>query len=394
MDGTLALWFEEKNADITSESPTPTLQLHVNLWRDLDENFNFLDLGFLLADVQNLGRLYLYLPASIERECIYDLSNALKDQDTLNAVFNDVNIIGPETDEYFTVTTVAKKQKLIHRVDVENDLDISHITNPGHPNGTVIAVKSVCCDRITDAFDQHPTASQYIRIRVFLRGDARNLFTTIDSAAGIGFSLSQDFLETTEFRLNERRSYPQTILQRAAKGELRLLSVHYFLIRSRDYQLSSQHQTFRKIRNLEDGIWAEYLDIGLTASEKIRAKPNGMIIYQWREIADSQPQKDTGHPKGMDDFIAYASFRIAKSRLYVYLAAAFAVGGVGSALCNVILALIEKQSPSSGSSWSQVINNIYTLIILITLSFVPTASSFLHRKLCDFIEKIKIKYRN
>ena len=335
MNGTLALWYESKSSsgvDILGPSRpvrAPIVRLHVNLWRDIDKAFNFLDVGFLLSEAQDLERLYLYLPAPLDRGSIFDLSNALKDADTLNAVFNEVAEVEREADEHFTVKT-ASAVRMIHHVDPKLDLAVNAVNVPGRGQGTIFALKSELCRRISN--EAAPAHEHYVRLRVFLRGQARNLFTTDDKTAGLGLSLTQDVLETTEFRLNERRSYPPSMLQRATLGQVRLKSVHYFLIRSKEFQLGSQHQNFRKVRYLENDIWTNYLAVGQPDKRPFgRAKlAEGMIIYQWREIADDE--------KTLNDFIAYASFRMARTKILAYLVAILAIGGVGSALLNVTIA--------------------------------------------------------
>jgi hypothetical protein len=346
MSGTLALWYESKTASnidapIDPKDPAnPHLRLHINLWRDIDKNFNFLDIGLLLTHVDFIGRIYLYLPASIEKSSIFDLSNALKDGETLNAVFNEVSILQREEDNYFFIKTKSDTPRIIHQFHTENDVAVNSVNVPGSPQGTIIALKNSICERISDP--KNCRSEHYIRLRIFLKGEARNLFTTEDRAASVGLSLTQDILETTEFRLNERRSYPADILQRAAQGSFVLDSIHYFLIRDRGYQLSSQHQTFRKVRHLEYDIWTTYLEVGQPAKHK-RLKSQstgGMAIYQWREIASIG--------KEIDDFIAYASFRTVRPRIAAYLVAILAIGGVGSAVLNCTLSLIETFSTSYG----------------------------------------------
>lgn len=303
------------------------MRLHVNLWRDIDKDFNFLDVGFLLEEVDDLDRLYLYIPGPIDPACFFDLSSALKDADTLNAVFNEVAVIQREADEHFIVATDSVKLRVIHHINPDRDLAIYPINVPGRGRGTIVALKTALCARIGDPMQA--AHEHYVRLRVFLRGEARNLFSTEESAPGVGLSLTQDVLETTEFRLNERRSYPPLILQRSMLGQVRLKSVHYFLIRSKNHQLGSQHQNFRKVRNLEPEIWTSYLRVGQPPPRRWGRKPraDGMIIYQWRAIAKDE--------KPLDDFIAYASFRIVQAKIPAYLVAILAIGGVGGALLNV-----------------------------------------------------------
>lgn len=356
MNGTLALWYESKTSEERRSEATrrrggePSVRLHVNLWRDIGKDFNFLDVGFLLEEVGDLDRLYLYIPGPIDPTCFFDLSSALKDADTLNAVFNEVAVIKREADEHFIVATGSSKLRVIHHVKPDRDLAVYPINVPGRGRGTIVALKTAFCARIGD--QTQADHEHYVRLRIFLRGEARNLFSTEESAPGVGLSLTQDVLETTEFRLNERRSYPPLILQRSMLGPVSLKSVHYFLIRSKNHQLGSQHQNFRKVRNLEPDIWTSYLRVGLPSPGRFGRRPqaDGMIIYQWRAIA-------TEEEKPLDDFIAYASFRIVQAKIPAYLVAILAIGGVGSALLNVGIAALHWMygelgwpKPSSGLS--------------------------------------------
>lgn len=355
----------------------PLVRLHVNLWRDISKKFNFLDIGFHLEETADLDRLYLYLPAPIEIASIYDLSNALKEADTLNAVFNEVAAIEREADEHFIIKTDTSR-RIIHHVDPARDISVLPVPIPGRPCGTTITLKSALCARINDQKNRAP--QHYVRLRIFLHGDAQNLFTTEDGATSLGLSLTQDMLETTEFRLNERRSFPHVILERAAEGQVRLESVHYFLIRSKDHQLGSQHQNFRKVRHLEPDIWTSYLLVGQPTPRKWSRKPraDGMIIYQWRAIA--RKDKATNQPVYLDDFIAYASFRIAKDKILAYFVAALAIGGVGSALLNVGLSGLARflkifEWGPLGVGWS----NLITGFILGLAALAPMWFSKLKR---------------
>ncbi|WP_157099178.1 hypothetical protein [Novosphingobium rosa] len=338
MNGTLALWCQRLKLEGGSEK-LPAVQLHVNLWRDLDKHFNFLDVGFVLEEVESLERLCLYLPAPIEAEAIFDLSGALSDPDTLNAVFNDVSLISTDADDHFVVRTGQvgegkEKLRTIHKLDPRKDIAVEKVNVHGQRRGTTISLNTALCRRIRSLSPE--TNDHYVRLRIYLQGEARTLFTTEDTPKGLGLSLTQDVLETTEFRLNERRSYPADILRRADQGKLNLRSVHYFLIRRKDYQLGSQHQNFRKVRYLEHHIWNSYIQVGFpqgSGARKSALSSEGMIIYQWREKVEEG--------KSLNDFIAYASFRTVRSKIPAYIFAAFAIGGIGSAVHNVVVACLQ-----------------------------------------------------
>jgi hypothetical protein len=358
------------NAECRPATTQPRLRLHINLWRDLGKKFNFLDVGLLLTDVEKIDRIYLYLPTHINAKDVFDLSGALKDVETLNAVFNEVSALVRDKDRYFVVAAKPEKLRAIYKINVAQDISIDPVNVPGKSNGTIIALNNCLCTDIVEADKLHK--EHYVRIRIFLEGPAQNLFSTEDRAASVGLALTQDILETTEFRLNERRSFPPDVLQRTADGQFFLESVHYFLIRSRDYQLSSQHQNFRKVRRLEDEIWSSYLSVGRPAPRTHNRSADGMTIYQWRELA--------GGEKSIDDFIAYASFRTGKPRIWTYFIAILAIGGIGSAILNVVLSGLARSFRAAGFDQpSPGYANLYAGLLLTVFALAPMAVAGISR---------------
>lgn len=356
MNGTLALWYEPRpRKDGESPPPRPEIRAHVNLWRDLDSRFNFLDIGLQLDTMQDVARLYLYFPVEIRGDALLDLSGVMKDGSTLKAVFNDVAEIQREEDDFFVISLADGDNELaIHHIDVARDIILEPVNVPGRASGTTLTFKSALCERLRRTVGAQP----YLRLRIHLGGPARNLFTTEDRAPGLGLALARGVVETTEFRLNERRSFPPDIFRRANSGRIVLKSVHYFLIRNKRFQLGSQHQHFRKLRHLEADIWKGYLAFGRTPmSRASERRARGMIIYQWRAMAEAGME--------LDDFIAHASFSALRHQVPLYLMAALAIGGIGSAILNITLALIGAGSAAlGGSSLSALVANILAVAAL------------------------------
>lgn len=280
-----------------------------------------------------------------------------------------------DADQHFVVKA-GTTRRVIHHVDPASDLAIQPVTVPGRIGGTIVALNSGLCARIS--LSENASSQHYVRLRIFLDGPAQNLFTTEDAATSVGLSLTQDVLETTEFRLNERRSFPHVILQRSETGKVRLASVHYFLIRSKNHQLGSQHQNFRKVRHLEPDIWTSYLRVGQPPKSRWSKKTSadGMLIYQWREMA----KKDADKEVYLDDFIAYASFRIVHAKILAYLVAILAIGGVGGALLNVGIAVLRlsAEAPNWGAR-DDLVANAITGTILGALALTPMAFAKLRR---------------
>jgi hypothetical protein len=126
MRGTLALWYERHDKS-PNPTKTPSVELHFNLWRELSGNANLFDVGFLLADVGNLGRFFLFIPGPIGLEQITDLSHLLKHGRSLNAVFNEVIKIDDRGEHSFTTTKEGSPFLRIHHVSVGSDLSVEFL---------------------------------------------------------------------------------------------------------------------------------------------------------------------------------------------------------------------------------------------------------------------------
>ena len=93
----------------------------------------------------------------------------------------------------------------------------------------------------------------------------------------------------------------------------------------------------------------------------------GMIIYQWREIAEAG--------KSLDDFIAYASFRTARPKIAAFLIAIVAIGGLGSAILNITTNLIASLGGTFGWEPGQLILNAVAAALLAAFVGLPMAVS-------------------
>lgn len=333
MNGTLALWYEPLMAD----APAPKLTLHVNLWRDLSSAYNFLDVGLRLSALANLRRFNLYFPVEIDTTQVADLANTLRYGETLKAVFNNLVEEGENFDRCFATTLDGSPYLTVHRVDVAEDLEIRRVASPSG-KGTIVAFSDAICTRLRAGGH----GDQYLRLRFDLKGPSRDLFTTEVRAGDWPFATSLNVTETTEFRLNERRSYPPLIAGQTARGGFDIERVDYFLVRDIEHQLGSHHNEFRKVRRLEADLWLPYLtgstspkDHGPLPAKVIRR----MVIYHWSAKAE------TGKP--IDDFIAFATFKGSRAHLLTYAVAIVILGATGSFLQAWFTAVVE-----AGSDWA------------------------------------------
>lgn len=347
MNGTLALWYD-KNEDASSQAPE--VELHFNLWRDLQSSLetNFLDIGFRFpGKIDAVKQFYLYIPCRIKNEHLEDLSKVLKYGQTLDAVFNTVVKLGEQGEGYYRTTSDDPKSDqrahftTVHSIEIgeQKDIWVEELENDDQTTGSSIIFSESLCEKIKLAQTEN-AENAYLRIRLHLKGDSSELFSQ-ELNLGDQFTVaSVGKLEITEFRFNEERSYPNRITELARRGRFHVRTVHYFLIRDLRHQLSMQHKTFKKVRRLEGKLWRHYL-LGYTTSDRIadyQKLADRMVIYHWRE------QKDGTN--SIDDFVAFASFQASLPNLWLYIFAAVLIGAVGSIVAGSVAKVLVELIPS------------------------------------------------
>ena len=326
MDGTLALWFDA----IEIGAPAPTLDLHVNLWRDLSADFNFLDVGFRLADLANLRRFHLFFPVPLGLASISDLGPTLRYGETLKAVFNDTVAAGSGNATSYPTEIDGAPHLTVQMLDVARDLATEPLaTTP--VDGTIVTFGDDLCARM-----RATDGCSYVRIRIHLDGRARDLFSTEIAAGDWRLTSATSITETTEFRFNERRSYPDAVARRIGDRVFAIARIHYFLIRDLEQQLTGQHSPLRNVRRLEPALWTPYLQGEPIQNGTWRA-PTKVIrrlaIYHW-----STKFETNEHPPS---FTAFASFRSARVHLSIYALAIILLGALGSVLAALLSASLR-----------------------------------------------------
>lgn len=371
MNGTLAIWYEPLVGPGVPEQSPPKLELHFNLWRDLPSRTHFLDVGMRLSDLAGLDRAYLYFPVPLALDQISDLSTVLKFDQTLSAVFNSVVELGPQADDHYQTMSKDAPFVTVHSLDIGRDLTVEPIRISPQKTGSLLTLTSEACRRLRASAHSDP----YIRFRIKLRGRSRTLFSHELTAPDKIFVSSFHRLELTEFRLNEQRSYPPIFAKVAREHMFEIERIHYFLIRELGHELVMQHQPFRKVRRLETGLWAPYLQGEASehlpaVSEKVASR---MVIYHWRE---GEPGKDGKPRKLVEDFVAFASFKAQTPSILFYLVAIILLGALGNGLWTALSPI--GLAPAIGLCFALV-----GALLLVTSPWVATVSSRLVRWIAE-----------
>ncbi|WP_190234431.1 hypothetical protein, partial [Mesorhizobium sp. M4A.F.Ca.ET.050.02.1.1] len=170
---------------------------------------------------------------------------------------------------------------------------------------------------------------QYVRLRIRVPFHVANGFVSEIDAKDSAFLSTISTSEIVEFRLNERRNFSASILERLGGGAdlIDVSAVHYFLIRDMTVEMTQSHTGFKKMRRLEPEIWERYL------RDEPQFNAQNMIIYHWSSIAPSQST--------VESFTALATFRAYYTgRLWLYALVVIALGAMGSASQAGLVSLI------------------------------------------------------
>jgi hypothetical protein len=267
MRSTLALWYEPTNAGTDRRL---LVELHFNLWRDIDVGVNFFDVGVLIRSPKRtaldgkendaemaqsvsamLERFFLFIPGELDANQFVDLSRILLQGQTLNAVFNDAVTAMNFTENHFQIFIKGKPYAAFHHL-MRDDVEFLPIDMERGWVGTLVIFRRSVCARFSE------NGQHYVRFRFRLDQRTFDLFSSESSPRDWFLLSSFSRTELTEFRLNERRSFPGEIAARVSGDGAKyfeLETIHYFLMRDRRYELIGAHTRFRKMRQLERYLW-------------------------------------------------------------------------------------------------------------------------------------------
>ena len=188
MRSSLALWYEFTKAGLNYEVP---VELHFNLWRDIDTGANFFDVGILIKPPKLkppklkppkpiaqevtqtistlLERIFLFIPEQLGARQFVDLSRILLHGQTLNAVFNDVVTVTEFADSYFKTAINREPHVTFYHVDAAVDVEFQPVEMQHGHAGTLVIFRRSLCARFVD------NGNHYIRFRFQLDPRTRDL---------------------------------------------------------------------------------------------------------------------------------------------------------------------------------------------------------------------------
>src|SRR5580658_338972 len=141
MKHSIAFWYEPLTK---ANCQPPKVELHFNLWRDLlvpDSNFFDVGIKFLGTDGCDLSEaansFSLFIPGRLEKHQFLDLSPLLREQQTLNAIFNDVVSIRAQNENHLEAAIGTTETLTIHRISVTDEVEVEQVVVDGSTTGTI-----------------------------------------------------------------------------------------------------------------------------------------------------------------------------------------------------------------------------------------------------------------
>ncbi len=317
-----ALWYEKKseNANCCEDSK---LSIHVNLWNRMAKhnmkNYCF-DFGFLIGDITNIKKIFLFVPFKIKIDNITDLGRIILNHCNLvHAIFNGnysvlsdeaKKLLVMEKDSTFIIYALSKIEKQIDVYDYDN--------------GSIIELNLCNIPTMKDKSNKY-----YFRFRIEVCNKNVNLID--DQIKGISiFSDQFTNTEIIDFRINDIRSCTDEIREKFNSGTKFIITeIHYLIIRDADDVIIYNGNDISS-RVLETNIWCDYIE-GLS---------HNMVAYHFKKLADNCSNEDV---KSIDKFSILARFQYKKNTrllLIVYITVVIILGAIGGVLGDFVSRII------------------------------------------------------
>lgn len=340
------LWYKEippKN----KTNDDSKFALHVNFWSlediETDENIGepYLDIGIKITNYENVEKMTFFCPFNLDKNCIQDLSEKFSKKNNANIIFNDDCEI--ETKDNFTIIKMSNREKLLIFPLFRVIKNICKVETIEDSDGTKIIFNFQEFHKYVAEVSKLKNIKKiYIRFRIkditlrdYIYFDSEPLNKSFESA----FSGTR----IIDFKVNEKRDIndsvrTETIVDKQNWADFD--SIHFLAMMPSSYGVTSFCKEQMTCRELEDGLWDDYLGTG------IRFEKGHVLAYHWRK----KQEKD----EGITDFSCLLKIDYSKTKvmtIFSYALSVVALGMIGSILveflskcefkgCSFIIAVI------------------------------------------------------
>ena len=292
--------------------------VYINDWLD-PKGKSFVDIAVRIRGIKCCKSLYVYVPFSVSKDEIEDVSLLFNDTRILQATFSAACIIDYKKNDYTSeIAYNGKTVDIVHISTLEYDINLLS-------NGTLIGVD---LEKLNGSIDNdeayfiwrvpHKSLDEIFKPRVNV-GSAmsrlRDLITTPVVSEKYGYSV----------RINEARLLPEEITKIGIFHRQKLKKAVITLSIDENYELNDGG--CYRIRRLEENLYKDYLPMCY--------KFENVITYQWNQNREHNGQGQ------FNFYYNLSKDSISKSSMFLYMVLLLAVGIIGDLSAEVVKALIR-----------------------------------------------------
>lgn len=304
-----ALWFDKGTQERDFEA-----DIHFNLWNIHNRKAQpvSLDIGIKIYAPKGYSKVNFYIPWEVNKEDVVDLAEHLKETKMLCTVFNeDCEMTQEAQSKILHVTNTKRDLDLnIYCLDVKNDITVEN-----KYEGSLISFVRPKQLETSDT-------TEYFRFRINSKG-FKNIIK-LYSPDNIFFQSAISITEAVDFRFNDYRSLPSSLLEEMRDSvSYQIGKVHFLLLTESyvDLQYSSIAPTARE---LENNIWKDYYP---------NMGKKNIVAYHWK----FKGKKDD---KLIENCIMFVKTRVSKCNWKTILLYVLAAGLI-SMLYDFIFSLLQ-----------------------------------------------------
>ena len=295
-----------------------TSTVYINDWLN-PKGKSYIDIAVRIRGVKVSKALHVYVPFTVSRDEIKDVSLLFNDTKILQATFSSACIVDYKKNEY--TSEIAYNGKTV---------DIVHISTLEYQadrlaDGTLISVDLGALQQFLDNDEAyfiwrmpHKSLDEIFKPRVNM-GNAlarlRDLITTPVVSEKYGYSI----------RVNESRLLPEEITRIGAFHRQKLKKAVITLSIDENYELNDSG--CYRIHRLEENLYEDYLPKEYNRED--------VITYQWNQSREDNLQGQ------FNFYYNITKDSISRGSMFLYLVLLMAIAVIGDVLANYVMLLID-----------------------------------------------------
>ena len=295
-----------------------TSTVYINDWLN-PKGKSYIDIAVRIRGVKVSKALHVYVPFTVSRDEIKDVSLHFNDTKILQATFSSTCIVDYKKNEY--TSEIAYNGKTV---------DIVHISTLEYQadrlaDGTLISVDLGALQQFLDNDEAyfiwrmpHKSLDEIFRPRVNM-GNAlsrlRDLITTPVVSEKYGYSI----------RVNESRLLPEEITRIGAFHRQKLKKAVITISIDENYEMNDSG--CYRIHRLEENLYEDYLPKEYNRED--------VITYQWNQSREDNLQGQ------FNFYYNITKDSISRGSMFLYLVLLMAIAVIGDVLADYVMGLID-----------------------------------------------------